>query len=122
MAGWLIGSLAANATGWRWWVRICVAVAPAIALLIAERKRFVRTPEEMNRPVSLFADEHPDSTPKRVDPGTLTTSRCADSLLAYDRHPSGSRAQRAKRRREDGLKQKRECKAGAPDGVSPISG
>jgi hypothetical protein len=31
-----------------------VAIAPAIALLIAERKRVVKTAEETNRPVTLF--------------------------------------------------------------------
>jgi MFS family permease len=62
LAGWLIGLLAAHVTGWRWWVRICVAIAPAIALLIAERKRFVRTAEELNRPVSIFSDQPPDTT------------------------------------------------------------
>lgn len=65
LAGALIGLLAAHLTGWRWWVRICVAVAPVVALLIAERKRFVRTAEEMNRPVSLFTDDSPDDSSPR---------------------------------------------------------
>ena len=54
VAGFFIGSVAAWLTGWEWWVRICVAVTPAIALLVAERFRLVITPEEMNRPISLF--------------------------------------------------------------------
>ena len=52
--GFFVGWLATYATGWRWWIRICVAIAPAIALLIAERKRVVKTAEETNRPVTLF--------------------------------------------------------------------
>ena len=64
VAGWLIGLLAAHVTGWRWWIRICVAIAPAIALLIAERKCFVRTAEELNRPIGIFAEERFDATRK----------------------------------------------------------
>ena len=56
VAGFLIGTLAAELTGWRWWVRICTAVTPAIAILIAERKRFVRSPDELNRPTTLFSE------------------------------------------------------------------
>lgn len=56
VAGWLIGSLAVYATGWPTWVWICVGVFPAIALLLAERKRFIKTPDEMHRPVTLFED------------------------------------------------------------------
>ena len=56
VAGWLVGSLAAYATGWRGWVWLCVAVFPAIALLLAERRRFIKTPEEMHRPITVFRD------------------------------------------------------------------
>jgi hypothetical protein len=65
VAGLLIGSVATWATGWRWWVRICVALAPALALLVAERRRFVRTAEEINRPISLL---HPDERERRDPP------------------------------------------------------
>ncbi|HYO84025.1 MAG TPA: hypothetical protein VES20_21660 [Bryobacteraceae bacterium] len=64
VAGLLIGLLASRVTGWRWWVRICVAIAPPIALLVAERKRFIRTTEEISRPISIFPHEHGDSDPK----------------------------------------------------------
>lgn len=57
VVGWLIGSLAAYVTGWRWWIRIFVAIVPAIAVLLAERKRLVRTADELNRPVELFPNE-----------------------------------------------------------------
>ena len=60
VAGFLIGSMAAQLTGWRWWVRICTAVAPAIALLIAERKRFIRTQDELKRPITLFSEDKPE--------------------------------------------------------------
>ena len=60
LAGGLVGLLTAHLTGWRWWVRICVAIGPAIALLIAERKRILRTAEEVNRPVSIIGGEPPD--------------------------------------------------------------
>ena len=61
IAGLLIGSLLAYFTGWRWWVRLSVAIAPAIALLIAERKRFIRTPEELNRPTTIFDHQRSDT-------------------------------------------------------------
>jgi MFS family permease len=54
VAGVLIGLALEHLTGWRWWIRICAALGPAIALLIAERKRLIRTPEELNRPTTLF--------------------------------------------------------------------
>ena len=59
VAGFLIGSLAAQWTGWRWWVRICTAIAPAEAVLIAERKRFIRTQDELRRPITLFSEDDP---------------------------------------------------------------
>jgi hypothetical protein len=68
VAGFLIGLLATYATGWRWWVRICVALAPAIALLVAERRRYVRTAEEIHRPIGLsLADEPQASDPNRIE-------------------------------------------------------
>ena len=54
LASFLIGLLATYATGWRWWIRICVALGPALALLVAERIRLVKTPEELNRPTTVF--------------------------------------------------------------------
>ena len=54
VASFVIGLLATYATGWRWWIRICVALGPPVALIVAERIRLVKTPEELNRPLSLF--------------------------------------------------------------------
>jgi MFS family permease len=54
VAGVLLGLVLEYVTGWRWWIRIGAALGPAAAILIAERKRLVRTPDELNRPETLF--------------------------------------------------------------------
>jgi hypothetical protein len=32
---------------------------PAVAVLIAERKRFIRTQDELKRPITLFSEDEP---------------------------------------------------------------
>jgi MFS family permease len=59
VAGVLLGLLLEHLTDWRWWIRIGAALGPATALLLAERKRLVRTPEELNRPTTLFPKDEP---------------------------------------------------------------